>query len=312
MPRKPRIHIPGAFYHVMIRGNKGIPIFFNDKDRNYFLKLLKQSTKKFDNRIHCYCLMTNHVHLIIQAGNISLSIVMHNITSRYAKWINHQDEKIGHVFQGRYQAILAQDDTYLMELVRYIHQNPLKAHMVADINTYPWTSHFAYSAVKTYSWLTTDFILCLFGETRGEAIRNYQNLLAIPLDKVNATSALKNDLYKEELQEDNYLKYIEETSTLRIHEIDQIIKFTCNKYKIDINSITELGKDKHIAMIRVIIIRLIKESGLITTKELSKIFHRDPSTINSLLKRNIDNPIIEREVECLRKEIKFTPGTSRE
>ena len=115
MSRKPRIHRPGAFYHVMLRGNNGQDIFFSDGDRSRFCLLLQQGIERFKYRIHGFCLMRNHVHLVIQAGALPLSPIMQHLASCYARYINHSQQRIGHLFQGRFRAILV-DAESLKEL----------------------------------------------------------------------------------------------------------------------------------------------------------------------------------------------------
>ncbi|MDH5561852.1 MAG: transposase, partial [Deltaproteobacteria bacterium] len=127
MARKPRIHYPGAVYHVILRGNGGQDIFFSKADRSRFYLLLQDGAERFSHRIHAFCLMTNHVHLAIQVGEVPLSRIMQNISFRYTGYLNRRKQRTGHVFQGRYKALLIDADSYLVELVRYIHCNPVRA-----------------------------------------------------------------------------------------------------------------------------------------------------------------------------------------
>jgi putative transposase len=144
MARKPRIHLSGGFYHIILRGNGGQDIFLSDADRYRFLLLLQEGTCRFGYRVHAFCLMTNHLHLVLQAGNIPLSRGLQNLSFRYTRWVNGREKRTGHLFQGRYKAVLIDGDSYLLELVRYIHLNPLRAGMVQNPEEYPWTSHPAY------------------------------------------------------------------------------------------------------------------------------------------------------------------------
>ena len=123
MARKPRIHYPGAFYHVILRGNDGQDIFYTKIDRSRFCELLQEGIERYEHRIHGFCLMSNHLHLIVQAGDIPLSRILQNVSFRYTRYINKKKKRIGHLFQGRYKAILIDADSYLLELVRYIHLN---------------------------------------------------------------------------------------------------------------------------------------------------------------------------------------------
>jgi len=130
MARKPRLHYIGAVYHVMVRGNSGQNIFADDEDRYRFYLFLQEGVEKFGYRIHAFCLMNNHVHLAIQVGDKPLSRIMQTLCFRYTQWVNSRQKRVGHLFQGRYKAIVVDADAYLAELVRYIHLNPVRAKIV--------------------------------------------------------------------------------------------------------------------------------------------------------------------------------------
>ena len=164
MACKPRVHYPGALYHAILRGNSGQTIFFDDNDRTRFYLLIQEGVERFGHRIHAFCLMTNHVHLAIQIADISLSRILQNLSFRYTRWVNWRQGKTGHLFQGRYKAVLIDADTYLQELTRYIHLNPVRAGMVRETEKYLWSSYRAYLGLETIPWLTTDWVLSQFSE----------------------------------------------------------------------------------------------------------------------------------------------------
>jgi len=118
MARKPRLHYTGAVYHVMARGNGGQNIFDCEEDRYRFYLFLQEGVERFRHRIHAFCLMDNHVHLAIQVGEKHLSRIMQSLCCRYTQWVNSRQKKVGHLFQGKYKAILVDADSYLAELVR--------------------------------------------------------------------------------------------------------------------------------------------------------------------------------------------------
>jgi REP element-mobilizing transposase RayT len=162
MARKPRIHYPGAVYHVILRGDAGQDLFSQDKDRDRFYRLLDEGQQKYGYRIHAFCLMRNHVHLALQVGEISLFRIMQNLSQRYTVWMNRQQGRTGHLFQGRYKAILLDADAYLLELLRYIHLNPVRAGIMKLPEGYAWSSHRAYLGQEKIPWLTTDWTLAQF------------------------------------------------------------------------------------------------------------------------------------------------------
>ena len=172
MARKPRIHLDGALYHVMLRGNGGQSIFLVDDDRDAFEALVAEGVSRFGHRIHAFCWMGNHVHLAIQVADTPLSKIMQNIAFRYTRFINRRAQRIGHLFQGRFKALLVDADSYLLELVRYIHLNPVRAKLVADPADYRWSGHLAYLGKTHKEWLTTDWVLSQFAPASGAAERN--------------------------------------------------------------------------------------------------------------------------------------------
>lgn len=130
----------GATYHVITRGNNRLPIFFEEPDFLLYLNLLKESVKRFEPQVHGYCLMTNHVHLLVQVGSIPIDKIMHNINFRYASSMNKKLTRVRHFFQGHYKAQPVKSWHYLQRLIRYIHLNPVKAFMVSDPSDYRWSS----------------------------------------------------------------------------------------------------------------------------------------------------------------------------
>ena len=180
MPRKPRIHQPGGLYHVILRGNNGQGIFLDDRGRMAFLALLTEGTRRFGYRIHAFCLMSNHVHLAIQAGDEPLSKAMQNVGFRHALRTNRKQGSTGHVFQGRFKAILVADTAYAYELVRYVHRNPVRAGLAQDLADWRWSSHRAYLGIDSWAFLTTSWVLEMFGDDPADARRRYLEFVLAP------------------------------------------------------------------------------------------------------------------------------------
>ncbi len=144
MARPLRIEYEGAFYHITSRGNDRQDIFFSKVDYEKFKEYLDKSQEKYGYSLHCYILMTNHYHLLIETPNANMSKIMHYINGSYTNYINRKRRKHGHLFQGRYKAILVDRDSYLLELSRYIHLNPVRAGMVEKPENYPYGSYCDY------------------------------------------------------------------------------------------------------------------------------------------------------------------------
>ena len=174
MSRPLRILYAGAFYHVTARGNEKKTIFKNERDRERFLLYAEAAVQRYGAVIHAYCLMDNHYHLLIQTPLANLSEIMQYINGSYTTYINTKRQRVGHLFQGRYKAILIDADTYAQELSRYIHLNPIRVGMVDKPEDYPWSSYQYYSGKKKAPrWLTMDFILGYFDERIKVGQRKY-------------------------------------------------------------------------------------------------------------------------------------------
>jgi len=178
MARPLRIEYPGAFYHVVNRGNAGEDIFINDQDRKKFLEYLEKAIERFEIRIHTYCLMTNHYHLLVETPQANLSRAVKWINVSYAVYFNRKRQRRGHLFQGRFKSILVDADEYLKQLSRYIHLNPMRAKMVEKLSAYPWSSYPAFiDPQKTPIWLETGCLLSLFGKRRKVAAKSYREFV---------------------------------------------------------------------------------------------------------------------------------------
>ena len=137
MGRKPRLYYPGAFYHLLNRGNQRQAIFHDDGDYGTFLNYLAETSDRYQLRIHAYCLMPNHFHLLGEVGIFAPALAMRSLETAYARAYNRRYRKVGHVFQARYRAILCDKASYLLALTRYIHMNPIRARLVSRPEDWP-------------------------------------------------------------------------------------------------------------------------------------------------------------------------------
>ena len=154
MSRPLRIQYPGAWYHVMNRGRRSEEIYTADEDRETFVKVLHEAAELWNFNISAYCLMSNHYHLLIQTPDGNLARGMRHINGVYTQRFNRRQQTEGQLFRGRYKAVLVDDDSHLLEVLRYIHRNPLRAGIVNILGDYRWSSHQGYlSQAKKWSWL---------------------------------------------------------------------------------------------------------------------------------------------------------------
>ncbi len=167
MARPVRLEFGGALYHVTARGDRREAIYEDDVDREHFLKVLGEVVGQFNWRCHAYCLMSNHYHLLIATPDGNLSKGMRQLNGVFTQWSNRRHHRTGHLFQGRFKAILVDADSYLLELTRYVVLNPVRAHMVDSPAKWPWSSYQAVTGeVASPAWLETDGLLAQFGTRR--------------------------------------------------------------------------------------------------------------------------------------------------
>jgi putative transposase len=187
MPRKLQIDAPGALHHIIARGIDRSRIFENDEDREQFLNRLGDILTETKTACYAWALIPNHFHLLLRTSHVSISTVMRRLLTGYAMWYNRKHRRYGHLFQNRYKSILCQEDVYLLELVRYIHLNPLRAGLVPDLRAldrYPYSGHSVLMAKTTQDWQNTDKVLKLFGEKSGTARRTYRQFVNKGIDQV--------------------------------------------------------------------------------------------------------------------------------
>lgn len=178
MARPLRIEYPGAVYHVTSRGNEKKPVFKDDTDRENFLNAVQHVNKRYNWICHAYCLMTNHYHLLIETPDGNLSIGMRQLNGVYTQLFNKWHGRTGHLFQGRYKAILIQKDSHLLEVCRYVVLNPLRAKMIERPEDWKWSSYLATAGkTKAHPCLTTDWVLGQFSRKRGKAEQEYRQFV---------------------------------------------------------------------------------------------------------------------------------------
>ena len=181
MPRKARIDAPGALHHIIIRGIERRRIFSDDTDRDNFVDRLGDILTDTGTFCFSWALIPNHVHLLFRTGKTSLSTVMRRLLTGYAVSYNRRHRRHGPLFQNRYRSILCQEDPYLLELVRYIHLNPLRAKLVAtlkQLDTYPYSGHSALMGKVSRDFQDIEYVMKLFGKTISPARKKYRAYVA--------------------------------------------------------------------------------------------------------------------------------------
>jgi putative transposase len=196
MSRPLRIAFPGALYHVTSRGNARAAIYINDADRRRFLDLLTDVVQHVNWLCHAFCLMDNHYHLVLETPDGNLSKGMRQLNGIYTQQFNRHHNRVGHVFQGRYKAILVERDSYLLTLCRYVVLNPVRAGMVKAVSAYHWSSYRATVGLDPCpSFLQTDWLLTQFAQDRLEAQRRYGQFVQDGIDQPSPWRDLKGQIF---------------------------------------------------------------------------------------------------------------------
>ena len=248
MARPLRIAFPGAFYHVTARGNERKAVFKSIRDRQKFLQYLETATERYNAVIHAYCLMDNHYHLLLETPSGNLPQIMHHINGAYTTYFNVKRARAGHLFQGRYKAIVVEMDEYAKELSRYIHLNPVRAKLAETPDKYEWSGYNFYIGVKSApNWLHRDFILGYFGDKVSVAQQGYKEFVSFlvaqkydsPLKEVTASVLLGSRDFIEFIKG----KYLSDKKPVRdLPAIRQLApRFTCQEIcdRVEL----EFGKD---------------------------------------------------------------------
>ncbi len=262
MARPLRIEYPGEFYHVMHRGNRGSAIFKSKRDREKLFEYFDKAVERFHIKIHTYCLMTNHYHLLVETPQPNLSQAIKWINGSYAMYFNRKRKLSGHLFQGRFKAVLVDADEYLKHLSRYIHLNPVRAGIVESVKDYPWSSYPCFSGYKKApEWLETQWLLSLFGKKLKKSKIAYRKFTEdIHIDSIE--NPAKDLVAGFILGNADYVNWIKKTF-LRMEDDskekpqlkqlkpsllpEDIVKVVTQEFNCDPESILDKGKKKNLA-----------------------------------------------------------------
>src|SRR3990170_5391485 len=280
MARRPRVHHPGGLYHVIARGNKGQKVFRQDQDYRLYLKFLEEYKERYNFLLYGYVLMPTHLHFLIEVGQVPLSEVMQGLQFRYTRNYNLRYRSWGHLFQGRYKAILCEKDSYLLELSAYIHLNPVRANLVKDPSEYPWSSYREYLKGGGAGLVDGSFVLSQFSKVKGRAIRDYVRFVRgqvavghrADLYRVRDQRFLGPDSFIERVgrERSDGLSYIYDIS------IQELVVQVSSAFGMPMETVCSMTRNREGAWGRGIVGYLGKKLCGYSVKSLAEYFHRDP------------------------------------
>lgn len=283
MARKQRIQYPGAFYHIIVRGNQRQNIFHEDADRVEYIKRLKRYKHKCGFILYAYVLMSNHVHLLLETPKEPIARIMQMINFTYTQYYNKKYNKVGHLFQGRYKSYLCDKDSYLLGLVRYIHKNPVRAGLVKTPDEYPWSSQGEY--VNGIGKLVeTEQVLRSFSEKTGIARKKYREFM-------DETGEEQGSIYYKTTEQQivGDERFIDKVGRQLKREEKPLSKITINEIVQAVEEVTGLGlsemnspkRNQDLRIARGVLVAIARRAGY-SLKDLQSVIGRDISVLTRI------------------------------
>jgi len=297
MSRALRIEYPGAWYHVMNRGRRVEKIFYDNDDYQMFVDLLEETSEMWNIRVAAYCLMPNHYHILIQTPEANISRSMRHINGVYTQRFNRKHSCDGQLFRGRYKSILVSADNYLLQLVRYIHRNPVKSGVVDKLDDYVWSSHKGYlSVAKKWNWLNKAFIFSMLTKNRQKWLTTYRKFICVEddeeIDKIFESKkwpfAIGPEKFIDWVKGKYYaVKAEEEVPQAKelAPEAELIIQIVCEFYNVSRDDIlkSQRGVFNEARNVSIYLLRRLRHDSL---KQIGGLFQMEKySSISSIIER---------------------------
>jgi REP element-mobilizing transposase RayT len=254
-----------------------------------YLSYVSEYKAKYSFHLYAFALMKNHCHLLLEVKGVPLSKIMQVLQFRYTRYFNKRYRKVGHLFQGRYKAILCDKETYLLELTRYLHLNPVRAGMVRDPEEYPWTGHMGYLRKVKENLIDADLVLSQFSRKRSLARKQYREFVVDGLDRGHERKyyQVKDQLY---LGEDEFVDKVE--GLKKSHEpsywevpVEKIVREVIGGTGIPRDRLYSLTRDRQGAFVRNLVAYLARKLAGFRVKEIAQHFNREPMTISLGVKK---------------------------
>jgi len=299
MARKPRIEFPGALYHVFSRGNNKQLVFICETDFEAFLERIKRYSEKYLFKVYVYVLMPNHFHIVLETHVIPISKIMQELLQSYTLYFHKNYGTVGHLFQGRYKAILCDKETYLKELVRYITLNPVRADIVNLPENYKWSSYHSYFGDSSQSFVDIEFVFNLFDEDRtsakkllwafirdGLSMGHKQELYDVVDQRILGSEQFVNEI-KSKIEEKNGLDHLDEPiKTVKIQRsLTEILNIVSDVTEIPKSAILSSSKELHISRARGIFTYVAVKYLGFHNRKISNFIKKDPSSVTHMVRR---------------------------
>jgi len=291
LPRKRRLHVTGGVYHVTIRGNNRAEIFRDDADRYQLNEYVANAIEDERGRVHCFCWMTNHIHVAIQVSGRPLGRIVHSFATKYARYFNNRYDRTGHLFESRYYANLVDVDSYLLELVRYIHRNPLKAGLVEQPASYRWSSHRYLAGGELLEWLSAELVLSLFHSDVSTARKELDRFVKDSSmdEQSESLFGAAEDLAAKTGRENTEFDLESSNFTVPQFTLEEIVEIVCARHCINPGSIAGPSRERVVSRVRAEIAREALQSGAANLAALGRRMNRTGNAIGALLRRYVDS-----------------------
>lgn len=274
MARPLRLEFAGALYHVTSRGDRREDIYLTDNDRNAYLEILGEVCERYNWIIHAYCLMDNHYHILIETPDSNLSKGMRQLNGVYTQYFNRTHNRVGHVYQGRYVAIIIQKETYLLEVARYVVLNPVRARMVRTAKDWPWSSYRATSGhICPPVWLYTNWIIAHFSRRKSTAVDRYRKFVAEGKNQPSIWEQLRNQVY---IGNEDYIKQIQ-TKITKETDLSEIPASQRRPMPKSLDFYAQKYNDRDQAMLAAY------QSGGYSMKDLAKYFDLHYTSVSRII-----------------------------
>jgi putative transposase len=281
-------------YHVTLRGNHRQDIFFEAADRHRMSELFADSLCLFNARLHAYCYMSNHVHALIQVGEIPLGKLVMRVAGQYARISQAKLQTTGHLFEKRYYPVMVDVDQYFLTLLRYIHLNPVRAGLAPSADAYPWSSHHIYLEKRVEPWVTTDFALSQFSHDRARAIDAYRAFVSqSPVENAERSPLEdRNPNDQRILGSDDFASRLigPDWKPKSKKSLDVLIDEACEHFNCDRSDLSSVSRRSHLIAARAWVVRQAVNGRVASIAAVARKFNRDESSLRHALKRHDPSP----------------------